>query len=239
MDAMALRDSLRRRFGDHALTFQKIIQGIILLSMVSLALGTMETLDPGLRRALAIVEIVTLAIFCIEYVIRLIVAERRWAYVFSFWGIVDLLAIVPSLVLPGNSLIALRALRFLRILRILKLARYSRALIRLKQAFASVAEELVVFLMLSGIVFFIAACGIYFFEHDTQPDRFPSIPASMWWAIATLTTVGYGDVYPVTAGGKIFTFLILMIGLGLVSVPAGLIASSLTEQRDEEGENGD
>jgi len=236
---MALRDSLKSRFGGHAMTLQKIIQGIILLSMVSLALGTMESLDPRLRRTLAIVEIITLAIFCIEYVIRLIVAEKRWGYVFSFWGIVDLLAIVPSLVLPGSSLIALRALRFLRILRILKLARYSRALIRLRQAFASVAEELVVFLMIAGIVFFISACGIYFFEHEAQPDRFPSIPASMWWAIATLTTVGYGDVYPVTAGGKIFTFLILMIGLGLVSVPAGLIASSLTEQRDEGGENTD
>ena len=95
-------------------------------------------------------------------------------------------------------------------------------------------EEVVLFLCAAGIVLYLAAVGIYYFENETQPKVFASVFHSLWWAVSTLTTVGYGDVYPVTLGGKIFTFFVLLIGLGIVSVPAGLVASALSKAREME-----
>jgi voltage-gated potassium channel len=95
-------------------------------------------------------------------------------------------------------------------------------------------EEAVLFMLVTAILLFLSAVGIYYFEHQAQPDNFKSIPHSLWWAVATLTTVGYGDVYPITAGGRVFTFVILMIGLGIVAVPAGLVAAALSQIRDDE-----
>ena len=88
--------------------------------------------------------------------------------------------------------------------------------------------------MATVILLFLSSVGIYYFEHEAQPESFASIPQSLWWAVCTLTTVGYGDVYPITVGGKLFTFLILMCGLGVIAVPAGLIASALHEIRAED-----
>ena len=90
-----------------------------------------------------------------------------------------------------------------------------------------------VFLIIASITLYLCAAGIYFFEHDAQPEKFESIPHSLWWAIATLTTVGYGDVYPITAGGRIFTGLVLLVGLGVVAVPVGLISAALTGARTD------
>ena len=90
------------------------------------------------------------------------------------------------------------------------------------------------FLIVTFILIFVVSAGIYFFENEAQPDKFQSVFHSMWWTIVTLTTVGYGDVYPITAGGKIFTFFILILGLGIVTVPAGLVASSLSKAREIE-----
>jgi voltage-gated potassium channel len=87
------------------------------------------------------------------------------------------------------------------------------------------------------LLLYLSAVGIYYFEHDAQPDLYSSVFHSLWWAVATLTTVGYGDVYPITVGGRIFTFLVLLVGLGVVSVPAGLVASALSKAREMDGEN--
>ena len=182
--------------------------------------------------ATAAPDAAALFVFVIEYGLRAMLAERPTNYLFSFWGLIDFLAIVPAIAFSGSGSYVFRSFRLLRIIRILKLARYSKALQKLARAFSSIRDDLAVFCFLSLIIFFVAASGIYYFENEAQPDKFSSIPASMWWAISTLTTVGYGDVYPVTAGGKLFTVFILMVGLGLVAVPVGLIASALT--RDEE-----
>jgi len=88
--------------------------------------------------------------------------------------------------------------------------------------------------LLAGIVLYLSAAGIYFFEYPAQPDQFSSVFHSLWWALTTLTTVGYGDMYPVTIGGKIFTFFVLVVGLGIVAVPTGLVASALSKARSEE-----
>ena len=125
----------------------------------------------------------------------------------------------------------LRVLRLFRLLRLFKLVRYNDAIQRYGRAILSIKEELALCFVASMMIIFLASIGIYFFEHESQPENFASVFHSMWWAVATLTTVGYGDVYPVTIGGKIFTFLILMAGLGLISVPSGLLASAFTESR--------
>ena len=155
-------------------------------------------------------------------------------YVLSFFGAVDLLSILPSLLAFGFDLRALRALRLLRLFRVLKLARYNAAARRFARALAIAREELTLFLGAAGVLLFLSAAGIYHFEHDAQPEAFASVFHSLWWAVVTLTTVGYGDVYPVTAGGRLFTFGVLVVGLGVVSVPAGLMASALSEARKTE-----
>lgn len=108
-------------------------------------------------------------------------------------------------------------------------------------AYSIVREEIILFFIVTGIFLFLASAGIYYFENPMQPDKFSSIFSSGWWAVVTLTTVGYGDVFPITVGGKIFTFFILMVGVGIVTIPAGLVASALTKARqiedDEKSKN--
>lgn len=112
-----------------------------------------------------------------------------------------------------------------------KLIRYNKALRRFHIAYGLIKEELVLFLILTFIFLFLASSGIYYFEHKAQPDYFSSVIHSGWWAAVTLSTVGYGDVYPITTGGRIFTLFILLIGVGIITIPAGLLASALSKAR--------
>ena len=131
---------------------------------------------------------------------------------------------------------AIRAFRFMSLVRILKLARYNTAIRRFHLALLIAKEELVLFLAATLLTLFIAATGIYYFENPAQPEKFASVFHALWWAVATLTTVGYGDIYPITVGGKIFTFFVLIIGLGVVSIPIGLVASAFSKVREMEPE---
>jgi voltage-gated potassium channel len=110
---------------------------------------------------------------------------------------------------------------------------HSNAIKRFQLAFKSIKEELTLFFFSAILLLFFASVGIYYFENPVQPEVFSSVFESMWWAVATLTTVGYGDIYPITVGGKIFTFIILMVGLGIIAIPTGLIASALGKIRNE------
>ena len=177
------------------------------------------------------IEVVCVVIFTIEYLLRIYVAEKKWRYIFSFYGIIDLLAILPFYLQFAFDLRALRAFRVFRIFRALKLVRYNRALRRIHIATGIVKEEMVLFFIVTGILIFLSGSGIYFFENEAQPELFSSIFDSFWWAVVTLTTVGYGDVYPITLGGRVFTVLVLIIGVGIVTVPAGLVATALTRAR--------
>ncbi len=144
------------------------------------------------------------------------------------------MAIIPFYLNFAIDLRALRAFRIFRIFRALKLVRYNKALHRFRLAAKIVKEEIVLFLIVTSILIFLSASGIYFFEQQAQPKIFASIFHSLWWAIVTLTTVGYGDAYPITLGGKIFTFFVLIIGVGIVTVPAGLVATALSKAREIE-----
>jgi len=176
----------------------------------------------------------SITIFTIEYVLRLYVAHLKLAFFFSFFGLIDLLAILPFYIASGVDLRSVRAFRLLRLFRLFKLMRYSRALNRLNRAFRIVKEEILLFFFITLILLFTAAVGIYYFENPVQPDAFISIFDTLWWAIVTLTTVGYGDMIPITVGGKIFTFIVLLIGLAIMAVPTGLIAAALVMEKDSE-----
>ncbi len=217
--------------------FDLTIQALIVLSLVTFSIETLPNLTSNTRRWLRLIEIITVSIFTVEYLLRVIVADRKLGFVCSFFGIIDLLSILPFYVATGVDLRSLRAFRMLRLFRILKLVRYSKAIQRFHRALLIAREELVLYLFVTLILLYLASVGIYYFENDVQPDAFSSVFHSMWWAVATFTTVGYGDVYPITVGGKIFTFFVLLIGLGVVSVPAGLVASALSKAREMDHED--
>jgi len=214
--------------------FDLSIQFLIVLSLITFSIETLPGLSENIRYWLRLTEVACVTIFSIEYLLRLLVADSKPRFVFSFFGIIDFLAILPFYLALGIDLRSVRAFRLLRLFRIFKLARYSKAIRRFHRAFVIVKEELVLFLFVTAILLYLAAVGIYYFENQAQPEKFASVFHSLWWAVITLTTVGYGDAYPITLGGRIFTFMILIVGLGVVSVPAGLVASALTEAREME-----
>ena len=218
--------------------FNVIIQLLILGSAIAFVLET----EPELAQYnsyFLIADWSFLILFTIEYVLRIYAAPDKKAFIFSFFGLVDLIAILPSLVLiPGLGHLpgfhVLRILRFLRVFRIFKATRFILAVDRMIEALGEVKRELLALVILSAMMVYLSACGIYYFEKEAQPEHFGTIPKSMWWAIVSLTTIGYGDVYPVTPGGKVFTAFVALIGVGLIAIPSGLLASVLTEARVEE-----
>ncbi len=212
--------------------FSGIIQFLIVTSAVTFVLETEPDLEQY-KHYFDILDWTFLLLFAIEYILRIYTALNRRVFIFSFFGIVDLLAILPALVLiPGFRV--LRILRVLRVFRIFKATRFILAVDRMIDALSEVRRELFALVILSSMFVYLAACGIYYFERVEQPDVFGSIPDAMWWAIITLTTIGYGDVYPETTGGKIFTALVALVGVGLIAIPSGLLASVLTKARVEE-----
>ena len=145
-----------------------------------------------------------------------------------------MLAGLPFYLSLEIDLRSLRIFRLFRLVRIFKLVRYNSAIMRFKNAFTSVREELVLAFVAAAFVLYLSSVGIYYFESQEQPEKFGSIFHCMWWAIVTLTTVGYGDTYPITTGGKIFTGCLMIVGLGVVAVPTALFASALTVLEGEE-----
>jgi voltage-gated potassium channel len=209
--------------------FDLSIQFLIVYSLVTFSLSTLPDLSQGMLDFLYYSQVITVAIFSIEYLLRIFVADNKSRYIFSFYGLIDLLAILPFYLTIAVDLRALRIVRLLHLFRLLKIVRYSKAIKRFKFAFLDIKEELVLFFTATCFMIYISAVGIYYFENSVQPEAFKSIFHSLWWGVATLTTVGYGDIYPITVGGKIFTFIILMIGLSVVAVPAGLFSIALQE----------
>ncbi|WFB34879.1 ion transporter [Kiritimatiellota bacterium B12222] len=214
--------------------FEYVLQSLIFLSLVSFAIETLPNISPQLRKSLGRFEMVTVTIFTIEYLLRLFYGKPRLRYAFSFFGLIDLLAIAPFYLSTGLDLRSLRAFRMLRLVRLLKLVRYSAAVQRYHRAFVIAREELVYFGIITLILLYLSAVGIYYFENPVQPKIFASVFHSLWWAICTLSSVGYGDIVPITAGGRVFTFFVLIIGLGVVAVPSGIFASALTQAKETE-----
>ena len=225
---VSLTDLVQRHDTKAGQVFEWSIIIMIILSIVVLVVDSVPDLPEEIRPVIRGVEYIFLGIFALEYFLRVITAPKKLAYVFSFFGIIDLLALVPFILTLGTvDLRILRVIRLLRIFRIMKLSRYDNAMIRFGDALLDMKEEFIIFLFASCIVLLISAFGIWHFEHEVQPEGFSSIISCLWWAIITLATVGYGDLYPITPGGKIFTSIIVMSGMGVLAVPAGLVTSAL------------
>lgn len=209
---------------------------LIALNVIAVVLESLPSLEIRYQQWFAAFEALSVAIFTVEYIARTWVAVEninpkyhhplwgRIRYLVSPLAVVDLFAILPFyLALWGHY--DFRILRILRLLRVFKFTRYSVAMQALFRALREELDALLAAFFVLFVLLLLAASGIYLLERDAQPEAFGSIPASMWWAVATLTTVGYGDVIPITGWGKLFGGFVTLIGVGMVALPAGIIAS--------------
>ena len=212
-------------------TFDFAIQMIILIGVVSFAL---ETVPRFIIHAelFKVLKAVVIACFTIEYILRIYCSQNRWAYITSFVGIVDLLSIIPFYLRIGD-LRFLRLFRLTLIFNVFRASRFSAGLEFMVRVLKATAPILVPFVMMAMMTSFFAATGIYFAENRAQPDVFASIPGCMWWAIVTMTTVGYGDAFPITVLGKVFASVVMVIGICLIAVPTGLLSASFATRIEE------
>lgn len=213
---------------------------IILLSVLTLVLETEPTLSQPFQQYFAQAETIFLMIFSCEYIARLLLAgvrpeyqglKGRLKYMASPFALIDLVAILPSLVaglLPDLMLI--RLVRLVRMMRIAKLVKSNRALMAFFLACRASGSQLAASLMATLLMLFVGAVLLYVAESEAQPEAFGSIPRAMWWAMATLTTVGYGDTYPVTVLGKLLASMVAILGISVVALPAGIIAANFSKQ---------
>jgi len=208
---------------------------LILVNVIAASLETVEGLQSEFAGLFLQIEIFSIVVFTIEFALRLWSAPAgeeytsRRQFLFSFDAIIDLLAIAPFY-LGFIFGLDLRALIALRLLRLLKLVRYFEPLSILAAVMKAEFRAFAAAMFVLMILVFIAATGIYFFERHAQPEVFGSIPHSMWWAIVTLTTLGYGDVVPITAAGQFFAATITILSIGTVALPAGMLASRFSEE---------
>jgi len=234
------------KVGDRASrAFDIFIISLIALNVVALIVGTIPSLIEY-QHGFRVFELVSVLIFSVEYVLRLATCTVDNAYKRPVIGrlrfatrgmlIVDLLAILPfyiALLVPAAralDLRVLRAIRLMRIFRLFKLGRYSSAMRTMGRVLRNKKEELGLTIFIVMLLLIIASSLMYFVESPAQPDAFSSIPAAMWWGVATLTTVGYGDVIPQTALGKTLGMIISVLGIGLFALPAGILGSGFFEE---------
>jgi len=229
------------------------LSSLIFLNVVAAVIETLPELYPY-RQAFHLFESCSVIIFTVEYLLRVWVAperagqkkktdenrehvqenssslKERLRYIRSPLALIDLLTILPFY-LPFLG-IDLRVLRLFRLLRVFKFARYSQALQIIGRVFVRKRPELVLTTFVMLILLVLASSIVYYVENEAQPDTFSSIPAAMWWGVATVTTVGYGDIYPVTPFGKLFTAIIALLGVALLALPTGIIASGFSEEQE-------
>lgn len=218
-----------------------LIVGLIVLNVAAFVLETVQPIRASAPRFFVELERVSIAIFSAEYLFRVwsSTADARYAHpvrgrlrwMSTPLAIADLLAVLPFfLPMLGIDLRAFRAIRIFRLFRLAKMGRYSIAMQTFGRVIRKKKEELLITLMLLIFVLFFASALLYFAENRAQPDAFSSIPAAMWWGIATLTTVGYGDVYPITALGRFLAAIIAVMGIGMFALPTGILGAAFVEE---------
>lgn len=228
----------------------RAVAALILVSIAVAVLESERTLFVAWEPFFVTAELVITALFVVEYVARVWTSAEnprfgpglrgRLRYMASPPAILDVLAIAPLfLAMVGSEAFLFRLLRLLRILRLAKLARYSSAMSAIGEAIASRRYELIASIAGALILLLISSTCLYIVESEAQPETFGSIPRAMWWSVATLTTVGYGDVVPVTLAGRVLAGVTAIIGIGLIAMPTGILASAFSDalaRRREKGE---
>ncbi|MEZ4779604.1 MAG: ion transporter [Flavobacteriaceae bacterium] len=214
--------------------FDIVLLILILLSIIFVMIESVRGLAPRTYDLLYIGEWVITIFFSIEYILRIISVKKPWNYIFSFYGIIDLLSTIPlylSFILAGsNYLLTVRALRLLRVFRILKITRYIGESNKLKIALLQSRAKILVFLFAVLITAVIAGTLMYLIEGEE--NGFTSIPRSVYWCIVTLTTVGFGDIAPATPIGQFLATIIMILGYGIIAVPTGIVSAEYTRSKD-------
>jgi voltage-gated potassium channel len=202
---------------------------VILFSVVLVMLESVPGISNNYHETLVLLEWIITGIFTLEYIIRIIVVKKPWRYIFSFYGIIDFLAVIPSylglLVVSYQSFIIIRILRLLRVFRILKLTRYTAAGRSLARAIWNSREKISVFIFFVIILVIIIGTLMYLIEGEAS--GFTSIPVSIYWGIVTLTTVGYGDISPVTPLGQFLASMVMIMGYAIIAVPTGIVTAEM------------
>ncbi|MEZ4952761.1 MAG: ion transporter [Saprospiraceae bacterium] len=223
--------------------FIKFIYSLILFNIIAIILESYKELRDSYGFVFQLIEVFSVLVFTIEYALRLWVADldnkvkySRFKFALSPIGLIDLFAILPFY-LPmifSMDLRVIRILRLLRLLRIFKLGRFSSSLKTINQVLKETKADLTITLFVVFILLVLSSTLMYYVESDAQPEKFASIVHSFWWSIATLTTVGYGDVYPITAMGKVLSAIIALIGVGFIALPTGIISSAFINKLQNE-----
>jgi voltage-gated potassium channel len=213
--------------------FDLVLLVCILASVFAVLLESVRSLRLAYGPELRAVEWFFTLLFTVEYVLRLIAVRRPLQYIFSFFGAVDLLAILPtylSLLLPGaQALLVVRALRLLRVFRILKLSHFLGEAQALRLALRASLRKITVFL--GTVIILVLIIGALMYLVEGEKNGFTSIPQSMYWAVVTLTTVGYGDIAPATVLGRMLASIVMIIGYGIIAVPTGIVTVELSRAR--------
>lgn len=231
--------------------FDGLIMALIFISILSIVLESFEEIRSRFSGLFRVFEVVSVSVFALEYVLRIWTADYLYPesrhphikYILSPMAIIDLLAILPFF-LPFISvdlrfLRMARLFRLFRLLRVFKLGRYFDALMIVVSVIKKSASQLIVSVALCFFVMLFSAIIMYTVENPVQPDQFPNVISSLWWAICTLTTVGYGDIYPVTDVGRFFASIISLVGIGIIAIPTGIIAAGFSSAIDKDRSNPD
>ncbi|GHV96771.1 hypothetical protein AGMMS50293_30910 [Spirochaetia bacterium] len=222
----------------------KVIIVLICLNIISIIAESFDNLNSNVLFILRIFEYLSVAVFTLEYLVRLWTAPDRFPaakhpylkYIFSPMAILDMLAIAPFYLplLIRFDLRFLRVLRLFRLLRVFKLNRYSDSLNLIGRVIKKEKSKLLMTGFVIIVMIILASSVMYYFENAVQPDKFPNIIATLWWAISTLTTVGYGDVFPITYIGKFLSSIFAILGVGLVALPSGIICTGMINEINED-----
>lgn len=226
--------------GDYFIEY--FISGLILVNVIAIFLESYKSINQEYGTLFYTIEFFSIIVFSIEYLIRVWVADLQYPnlspfraklkYIFSFLGIVDLLSILPFYLpyLMKVDLRVMRVLRLLRLLRLLKLNRHFKSFQLIGKVLINTKNDILVTVFMVFILLILASTLMYNIENKAQPEAFNNIGQALWWAVATLTTVGYGDIYPVTGLGKLLSSVIALLGIGIVALPTGIISSAYIDE---------
>ena len=212
--------------------FDLTLLWVILLSVVTVLLESVPSIGKEYTYLFNDIEWVFTVLFSVEYILRIVISPKPSRYVFSFWGIIDFMAAIPmyfSLIFPGlQFVLIIRFLRFLRVFRILKIARFTNEARVLSDALRASAYKIAIFL--TTILVLVLLLGTLMYVVEGQLQGFSSIPQSIYWAIVTITTVGYGDLVPQTVLGKFIASVMMITGYAIIAVPTGIITSEMAKK---------